>query len=443
MEGAPCSTSIPATSTHATATTTDGPTWAAAATTSDNARVPERATRDPRDIAIRHVDLPRGPRREPVRVRDRDYEINGNQSRVLATVGAFRVVSSRDLEASLGRAGNPRSSDLRHLRESGLVQTVPLPGHRDRVVTLTEHGRELLEARRRPGEDGRAGVLRGCPEASRTGARHAGLSRLPARPPTASPSAAIACGASSSTTSSSGSTSASCRSGIETAPTVTDAPTGVPRRSPLWAVEHNLPYFDEHVHFPDVRIEYEDDRRARPRGGRGGDDGPLPRRPRGGRRALRFRSVRRVVRASFGRRGGCARRGRRTRDRGLAEETLVMTTGRTDPRRRERSVSPRARPRFLVTVMSHSGVCLPRQYATFAGVAYGHKINRFFDRLVARGFASACPCLHNRAARLPRPSPRPLPGDRRTSEPVPTAGSGGRGRAAADAARRRVGRRPR
>jgi hypothetical protein len=96
--------------------------------TPDNARMPERATRDPRDIAIRHVDLPRGPRREPVRVRDRDYEINGNQSRVLATVGAFRVVSSRDLAASLGRAGNPRSSDLRHLRESGLVQTVPMPG---------------------------------------------------------------------------------------------------------------------------------------------------------------------------------------------------------------------------------------------------------------------------------------------------------------------------
>jgi len=52
---------------------------------------------------------------------------------------------------------------------------------------------------------------------------------------------------------------------------------------------------------------------------------------------------------------------------------------------------------FLVTVMRHSGVCLPRQYATFAGVAYGHKINRFFERLVSRGFASACPCLHNRA----------------------------------------------
>src|SRR2546426_9474425 len=25
-----------------------------------------------------------------------------------------------------------------------------------------------------------------------------------------------------------------------------------------WAREHDLPYFDEHVHFPDARIEYED-----------------------------------------------------------------------------------------------------------------------------------------------------------------------------------------
>lgn len=53
--------------------------------------------------------------------------------------------------------------------------------------------------------------------------------------------------------------------------------------------------------------------------------------------------------------------------------------------------------RFLVTVMTYSGVCLPRQFATFADVAYGHRINRFFERLVSRGFASVCPCLHNRA----------------------------------------------
>jgi hypothetical protein len=52
---------------------------------------------------------------------------------------------------------------------------------------------------------------------------------------------------------------------------------------------------------------------------------------------------------------------------------------------------------FLDTVLHHSGVCLPRQFAAFAGIAYGHKINRFFDRLVSRGFAAVCPCLHNRA----------------------------------------------
>jgi hypothetical protein len=52
---------------------------------------------------------------------------------------------------------------------------------------------------------------------------------------------------------------------------------------------------------------------------------------------------------------------------------------------------------FLVAVMTHSGVCLPRQFAAFAGVAYGHQVNRFFERLVARGVASACPSLHNRA----------------------------------------------
>lgn len=53
--------------------------------------------------------------------------------------------------------------------------------------------------------------------------------------------------------------------------------------------------------------------------------------------------------------------------------------------------------RFLVTVMLHAGVCVPRQYARFAGIAYGHKVSRFFDRLVQRGYATAFECSHNRA----------------------------------------------
>ncbi len=54
--------------------------------------------------------------------------------------------------------------------------------------------------------------------------------------------------------------------------------------------------------------------------------------------------------------------------------------------------------RFLVTVMLHGGMCVPRQYARFAGTAYGHKVNVFFDKLVSMRYAMRCRCVHNRAA---------------------------------------------
>ena len=47
--------------------------------------------------------------------------------------------------------------------------------------------------------------------------------------------------------------------------------------------------------------------------------------------------------------------------------------------------------------MVFGGLCVPRQYATFAGTAYGHTVSRFFDRLVRRGYATVSDCLHNRA----------------------------------------------
>src|SRR5467141_2801430 len=52
--------------------------------------------------------------------------------------------------------------------------------------------------------------------------------------------------------------------------------------------------------------------------------------------------------------------------------------------------------RFLVTVMLHSGVCLLRQYATFAGIVEGQKTRKFFAKLVRLRYASAYPCRHNR-----------------------------------------------
>jgi len=52
--------------------------------------------------------------------------------------------------------------------------------------------------------------------------------------------------------------------------------------------------------------------------------------------------------------------------------------------------------RFLVTVMLHSGVCLPRQYTAFAGIVHGQKTRKFFHKLVSRRYATAYPCRHNR-----------------------------------------------
>jgi hypothetical protein len=53
--------------------------------------------------------------------------------------------------------------------------------------------------------------------------------------------------------------------------------------------------------------------------------------------------------------------------------------------------------RFLVLVMRHAGICVPRQYAAFAGTAYGRRVSALFDTLVERGYATICRCLHNRA----------------------------------------------
>lgn len=54
--------------------------------------------------------------------------------------------------------------------------------------------------------------------------------------------------------------------------------------------------------------------------------------------------------------------------------------------------------RFLVTVMLHGGMCVPRQFARFAGTAYGHNVNVFFDNLLTMRYAARCGCVHNRAA---------------------------------------------
>src|SRR5438046_9055630 len=102
---------------------------------------------DPREVFTRDLDLPRGDTRERVFVDERSYALRGSEARTLATVGAFRVVPEAHLREQ--QASSP--TDLRHLRDLGLVRTVPhvIGKSRTTLVTLTESGRDVLESARR------------------------------------------------------------------------------------------------------------------------------------------------------------------------------------------------------------------------------------------------------------------------------------------------------
>src|SRR6267142_204503 len=105
----------------------------------DDSSQPEIRPRQREDDNARTL----GRGREIVRDRDREYTLRGSESRTLATVGAFRVVSSRDLQDHRDHPVDPRSGDLRHLREQGLVETIRIAGSRDYAVALTKEGRSL------------------------------------------------------------------------------------------------------------------------------------------------------------------------------------------------------------------------------------------------------------------------------------------------------------
>ena len=66
----------------------------------------------------RDLDLPRGRERRPARERDRVYEIDGTESRMLATICAFRVVSETDMHDLRDDSDSP-SRSARHLEREG------------------------------------------------------------------------------------------------------------------------------------------------------------------------------------------------------------------------------------------------------------------------------------------------------------------------------------
>lgn len=221
----------------------------------------ERERVEPRDVFVDRVSLPRGPEREHIRFRDRDYTLRGSESRTLASVGAFRVIPAHDLRDTFGRPLDPRHGELWHLRDSGLVKTVRLD--RDTTaVTLTKEGRDLLESRRRD-EDWPdrqtfnngvqkprelkhdAEVYRAyVEEAERLRDEGANIHRVILE----------------------NELKAEYQEFLQERSRDRDDSDGRPGREPLeirdWAQEHDLPCDDKgHVQFPDVRIEYDIDGR--------------------------------------------------------------------------------------------------------------------------------------------------------------------------------------
>jgi hypothetical protein len=203
---------------------------------------------------------------------DREYTLRGSESRTLATVGAFRVVSSRDLRDHHDRPADPRSGDLRLLREQRLIETVRVPGYRDHAVVLTKEGRGLLESHRDP--PSREALRRDFAGARRDHGRHqtfyAGLKRERELEHD----------------------SQVCRAYLREAERLQERDARIDRvvldyelkrdyqkwlherdrdrddydghpdrdaeEIQAWALEHDLPYFDDEVHFPDLRIEYQE-----------------------------------------------------------------------------------------------------------------------------------------------------------------------------------------
>jgi hypothetical protein len=219
--------------------------------------------RDPRDPFVEGLDLPRGLEREIVLdERDRTYELNGEDCRTMATVGAFRVVSESDLRDPREGAFDLRDDHHRHLRDQGLMRSVSLDG-RERVVTLTDRGRSLLECHRRDRDEERrqefhAGVSRPrelTHDASLYGAYLRAEERLREE------------GGDIRRVVLENDLKREYQEWLQEhnrgRPDSDGRPDRDPREIEEWAREHDLPYFDESVHFPDFRLEYELDGRDR------------------------------------------------------------------------------------------------------------------------------------------------------------------------------------
>lgn len=193
------------------------------------------------------------------------YKIDGAESRALATIGAFRVIAESDLHDIRDDSQSSRRS-IKHLEKEGLIRMSALSSD-NRAVTLTDRGRDLLEANRYERDD----RIHQPPQTFYAGVR---------KPRELTHDTKVYLAYQRAEERLRG-------QGVRVRRVVLDYELkrdyqrflhernrgkkdcdGRPDREPeeiaLWAREHELPYDDGHVRFPDARIEYEDcDGRAR------------------------------------------------------------------------------------------------------------------------------------------------------------------------------------
>lgn len=216
--------------------------------------------RESRDVFTRDVDLPCGPERRPVPGRDHGYEINGDEARMLATVGAFRVVAEHDLCDHRDDSRDTQRKHVRHLEREGLIEASPLSAD-DRAVVLTERGRHVLETNRvdrlershEPRQAFYAG-LRKPRELTHDTTVYRAYERAEER--------LRAQGARVQRVILDYELKRDYQRFLHERNRGRADCDGRPDREPdeiaQWAREQDLPYFDDQVHFPDARIEYVD-----------------------------------------------------------------------------------------------------------------------------------------------------------------------------------------
>src|SRR5207244_12983695 len=215
------------------------------------------ASGDPRDAFVRDLDLPRGHQRERIHLHARTYELHGGEIRVLATAGTFRVVPEADLRGAPGA----RPRDVRHLEELGLVRTVPyvIGTTRTKLVTLTERGRDVLEhGRRGRGDRDTSQTFYAGIAKPRELAHDAHLHRAYAK----AAERLIARGARIDRVVLEEDLKRAYQRFLQASNRRRHDADGRPDRTAEeiaeWARARQLPIVDDHVQFPDLRIEYDE-----------------------------------------------------------------------------------------------------------------------------------------------------------------------------------------